>query len=166
MLLLTLASIACSITVGFLAARVSSGLGRDTRRNIFTRVQNYSNSEFDKFSTASLITRSTYDIQQIQLVLVMALRFIFYAPIMGVGGIIKAVGQDASMSWIIAASVMALLALISVIFAIAIPKFRGIQKYVDKLNLITRQMLSGLMVIRLSTLRKWKKRILKKPMLI
>jgi len=148
MLLLTLASIVCSISVGFLAAKVAAGFGRDTRRKIFAKVENYSNSEFDKFSTASLITRSTNDIQQIQLVLVFMLRIVFYAPIMGIGGIIKALGQDASMSWIIAAAVMALLAMLGIVFVIAIPKFRIIQKYVDKLNLVTREMLTGLMVVR------------------
>ena len=148
MLLLTLASVAASVTVGFLAARVAAGFGRDTRRKIFSKVESYSNSEFDKFSTASLITRSTNDIQQIQMLLVMLLRIMFYAPIMGVGGIIKAIGQDVSMSWIIAAAVMTLLTLIGVIFAVAIPKFRVIQKYVDKLNLVTREMLTGLMVVR------------------
>lgn len=148
MLLLTLASIACSISVGFLAAKVAAGFGRNTRRNIFTKVENYSNLEFDKFSTASLITRSTNDIQQIQLVLVFMLRIVFYAPIMAIGGIIKAMGQDASMTWIIAAAVMALLAMLGVVFVIAIPKFRVIQKFVDKLNLVTREMLTGLMVVR------------------
>jgi len=148
MLLLTLVSVTLSVTVGFLSARVAAGFGRDTRRKVFTKVESYSNSEFDKFSTASLITRSTNDIQQIQMILVMLLRIVFYAPIMGVGGIIKALGQDVSMSWIIASAVMAILAMISVVFAVAIPKFRIIQKFVDKLNLVTREMLSGLMVVR------------------
>ncbi len=155
MLLLTLASISCSIAVGFLAARVAAGFGRDTRRKMFAKVEHYSNSEFDKFSTASLITRSTNDIQQIQLVLVMLLRMVFYAPIMGVGGIIKALGQDVSMSWIIAAAVMTLLAMISVAFAVAIPKFRTIQKYIDRLNLVTREMLTGLMVVRAFNTQKF-----------
>ncbi|MBN1643430.1 MAG: ABC transporter ATP-binding protein [Dehalococcoidales bacterium] len=155
MLLLTLASVTCSISVGFLSARVAAGFGRNTRRNIFTKVTNYSNTEFDKFSTASLITRSTNDIQQIQLVLVMALRIVFYAPIMGVGGIIKAVGQDVSMSWIIAAAVMVLLSLVITVFAIAIPKFRSIQKLVDRLNLVTREMLTGLMVVRAFNTQKF-----------
>lgn len=148
MLLLTLLSAAASVAVGFLAARVAAGFGRTSRRDIFTRVENYSNKEFDKFSTASLITRSTNDIQQIQLLLVILLRIAFYAPIMGVGGIIKALSQDVSMSWIIAAAVMALLLLLGVIFVIAIPRFRAIQKQVDRLNLITREMLTGLMVVR------------------
>jgi ATP-binding cassette, subfamily B, multidrug efflux pump len=155
MLLLTIASIACSVAVGFMAARVAAGFGRDTRRKIFTKVENYSSKEFDKFSTASLITRSTNDITQIQLVLVMLLRIVFYAPIMGVGGIIKALGQDASMSWIIAAAVMALLVMIGVVFAVAIPKFRIIQKLVDKLNLVTREMLTGLMVVRAFNTQKF-----------
>lgn len=148
MLLFTLVSVACSVAVGFLAARVAAGFGRDTRRKMFTKIENYSNSEIDRFSTASLITRSTNDIQQIQLVLVMLLRIMFYAPIMGVGGIIKALGQDVSMSWIIAAAVMVLLTMITVAFAVAIPKFRLIQKLVDRLNLVTREMLTGLMVVR------------------
>ncbi|MCX6013561.1 MAG: ABC transporter ATP-binding protein [Chloroflexi bacterium] len=148
MLLLTLGSVAASIAVGFLAARVAAAFGRDTRRNIFTRVEGYSNTEFDKFSTASLITRSTNDIQQIQLVLVMMLRIVFYAPILAVGGIIKALGQDVSMSWIIAAAVMTLLVMIGVVFAMAIPKFKIIQNQMDHLNLVAREMLTGLMVVR------------------
>ena len=155
MLLLTLVSVACSIAVGFLAARVAAGFGRDTRRKIFTRVADYSSTEFDKFSTASLITRSTNDITQIQMVLVIGLRMVFYAPIMGVGGIIKALGQDASMSWIIAVAVVALLSMISVLLAVAIPKFRIIQQLIDKLNLVTREMLTGLMVVRAFNTQKF-----------
>jgi len=155
MLLITLLSAAASVSVGFLAAKVAAGFGRTTRRKIFTRVENYSNSEFDKFSTASLITRSTNDIQQIQLLLVMLLRIVFYAPIMGVGGIIKALGQDVSMSWIIAAAVMALLTLIGMVFAVAMPRFRLIQKQIDKLNLVTREMLTGLMVVRAFNAQKF-----------
>ncbi len=155
MLLLTLVSISCSISVGFLAARVAASFGRDTRRKMFTKVENYSNSEFDKFSTASLITRSTNDIQQIQMLLVMLLRIVFYAPIMGIGGIIKALGQDASMSWIIAAAVMALLMMIGVVFVIALPRFRMIQKQIDRLNLVTREMLTGLMVVRAFNTQKY-----------
>ncbi len=148
MLLLTLASVSCSVAVGFLAARIAAGFGRNTRKKIFTRVENYSSTEFDKFSTASLITRSTNDITQIQLVMVMMLRFIFYAPIMGAGGIIKVLGQDVSMTWIIAAAVIMVVGMISGIFTVAIPKFRIIQKLVDRLNLVTREMLAGLMVVR------------------
>ena len=95
MLLLTLASAACSVTVGYLSARIAAGLGRDLRRKLFVRVESFSNTEFDKFSTASLITRSTNDITQIQMLMVMLFRFIFYAPILGIGGIIKVLGATA-----------------------------------------------------------------------
>jgi len=148
MLLLALLSAACSVTVGYYAARVAAGFARDVRLKLFRRVTDFSNIEFDKFSTASLITRSTNDIQQIQILLVMLLRIVFYAPLLGVGGIIRALGEDVSMSWIIAAAVMALLAMIGVAFAVAIPRFKMVQKLVDRLNLVTREILTGLMVIR------------------
>jgi ATP-binding cassette, subfamily B, multidrug efflux pump len=148
MLLLTLLSAACSIAVGFLSARIAAGLGRNLRKNLFEKVENFSNSEFDKFSTASLITRSTNDITQIQMLMVMALRFVFYAPIMAIGGIIKVLGTDRSMLWIIAVAVGVLITFMVVIFTIAIPKFRAMQNLVDKLNLATREILNGLMVIR------------------
>jgi ATP-binding cassette subfamily B protein len=148
MLLLALVSAAASVTVGYFGARVAAGFGRDIRLKLFTKVTNFSNTEFDKFSTASLITRSTNDVQQIQLLLVMLLRIVFYAPLLGIGGIIRAVGEDASMSWIIAAAVMALLAMIGVAFAVALPRFKAVQKLVDRLNLVTREILTGLMVIR------------------
>ena len=127
---------------------MAAGFARNVRLKLFRKVTNFSNIEFDKFSTASLITRSTNDIQQIQMVLVMLLRIVFYAPILGVGGIIRALGEDASMSWIIAAAVMALLAMIGVAFAVAMPRFKAVQKLVDRLNLVTREILTGLMVIR------------------
>jgi ATP-binding cassette subfamily B multidrug efflux pump len=148
MLLLTLLGTALSVWVGFLSARIAATFARDTRRKLFTKVENFSNVEFDKFSTASLITRTTNDIQQIQMVLVMLLRIVFYAPIIGVGGIIKALGQDLSMSWIIVAAVCALLTMITIVFLVAVPKFRLIQQMVDKLNLVTREMLTGIMVVR------------------
>ncbi len=148
MLLLTLAGTALSVTVGFISARVAAAYGRNSRKQIFTRVESFSNAEFDKFSTASLITRTTNDIQQIQMVLVMLLRVVFYAPLLGIGGIIKAIGQDASLAWIIAAAVGALLMMIIIVFLVAVPKFKIIQQLVDKLNLRTREMLTGLMVIR------------------
>jgi ATP-binding cassette, subfamily B, multidrug efflux pump len=148
MLLLTLAGTCASILVGFISARIAAGFACNTRRQIFDKVERFSNSEFDKFSTASLITRTTNDIQQIQMVLVILLRIVFYAPIIGIGGAIKAMGQDMSMSWIIGAAVLALLAMIIVVFAIAISKFRIIQTMVDRLNLVTREMLTGLMVIK------------------
>jgi ATP-binding cassette, subfamily B, multidrug efflux pump len=148
MLLLTLASVACSIAVGYLSARIASGLGRNMRKKLFEKVEYFSNAEFDKFSTASLITRSTNDITQIQMLMVMALRFVFYAPMMAIGGVIKVLATDRSMLWIIALSVGVLLTLMIIIFTIAIPKFRTMQILVDKLNLATREILNGLMVIR------------------
>ena len=148
MLLLTLASVACSITVGYLSARIAAGLGRNMRKQLFERVESFSNTEFDKFSTASLITRSTNDITQIQMLMVMLFRIVFYAPIMGVGGIIKVLDADRSMLWIIAAAVGAILTLMLIIFTVSLPKFKSMQKLVDKLNLVMREMLTGLMVIR------------------
>jgi ATP-binding cassette subfamily B protein len=148
MLLITLLGAGCSVYVGYLSARVASGLARNLRKQIFVRVENFSNTEFDKFSTASLITRSTNDITQVQMLLVILFRIAFYAPILGVGGIIKVLGGEASMSWIIAAAVMAILTMIGVMLAVAVPKFKIVQKLVDKVNLITREILSGLMVIR------------------
>lgn len=158
MMLLALLGALCSIAVSFLASRVAAGFARDIRLKLFRKVTEFSNIEFDKFSTASLITRSTNDIQQIQMVLVMLLRIVFYAPLLGVGGIIRAVGEDASMSWIIAAAVMALLAMIGVAFAIAIPRFKAVQKLVDRLNLVTREILTGLMVIRAFNTQKYEEK--------
>ena len=148
MLLFALLGVICSIIVGLMSARIAAAFARDTRHRVFTKVENFSNAEFDKFSTASLITRSTNDITQIQMVLIMLLRVVFFAPIIGIGGIIKALGQSVSMSWIIVASVLALLMMIGVIFSVAIPKFRIMQKLVDRLNLVTREILTGLMVVR------------------
>ena len=154
MLLITLLGAGCSVAVGFLSARVASGLARNLRKQIFERVENFSNTEFDNFSTASLITRSTNDITQVQMLLVMLFRTAFYAPILGIGGIIKVLGSEASMSWIIAAAVMAILTMIGLMLAVAIPKFKIVQGLVDKLNLVTREILSGLMVIRAFNMQK------------
>ena len=148
MLLLTLLSGACTIAVGYFSARAAAGLARDLRRNVFRKVESFSNTEFDKFSTASLITRSTNDITQIQMVVIMMMRMVFYAPIIGVGGVIRAVGKSSSMWWIIALAVVVLLGLILTVFSIALPKFKIIQKLIDRLNLVTRENLSGMMVIR------------------
>jgi ATP-binding cassette subfamily B multidrug efflux pump len=148
MLLITLAGAAASLAVGFLSARVASALARNLRQRIFTRVESFSNTEFDKFSTASLITRSTNDITQVQMLMVMLFRIAFYAPIIGIGGIIKVIGSEASMTWIIAAAVMAILMMIGIMLIVVVPKFKIVQKLVDKLNLVTREILSGLMVIR------------------
>lgn len=148
MLLVSLLSGICTIAVGFLAARTAAGLGRNLRKNVFKKVESFSNAEFDKFSTASLITRSTNDITQIQMLMVIMIRMVFYAPIMGVGGVIRALQKSESMSWIIALAVIILLCLVIVVFAVAMPKFRIVQQLIDKLNLVTRENLSGMMVIR------------------
>ena len=148
MLLVTLLSGICTILVGYLSARTAAGLARDLRRNVFQRVESFSSTEFDKFSTASLITRSTNDITQIQMVVIMMMRMVFYAPIIGIGGVIRAIGKSADMWWIIALAVVVLLGLILTVFTIALPKFKIIQSLIDRLNLVTRENLSGMMVIR------------------
>ncbi len=155
MLLLTLLSGTCTIIVGFLAARTAAGLARDLRRNVFNRVESFSSTEFDKFSTASLITRSTNDITQIQMVVIMMMRMVFYAPIIGIGGVIRAIGKSANMWWIIALAVVVLLGLILTVFSIALPKFKIIQSLIDRLNLVTRENLSGMMVIRAFNMQKF-----------
>jgi ATP-binding cassette subfamily B multidrug efflux pump len=148
MLLLTLAGTVASVIVGYLSARIAAGLGMGLRRKLFVRVSYFSSTEFDKFSTASLITRTTNDITQIQMVMVMLFRIMFYAPMIGIGGIIKVLDADKTMLWIIAAAVGAMLMLMAVVFSVALPKFKALQKLVDKLNLVMREILTGLMVIR------------------
>ena len=148
MLLLTIASAGASIAVGYLSARIAAGVGRNLRKQLFVRVESFSNTEFDKFSTASLITRSTNDITQIQMLMVMLFRFVFYAPLMGIGGIIKVIGEDSSMLWIIGAAVALMMTMIIIAFSFTMPKFTLVQTLMDRLNLVTREILSGLMVIR------------------
>jgi len=148
MLVISLISAVAIILVGFLSSKTAAGLAKNLRRLVFTKVENFSKSELDQFSTASLITRTTNDITQIQMLVVMMIRMVIYAPILGIGGIIKAVGESTSMSWIIAVAVFALLILIGGVFTIALPKFKLIQKLTDRLNLVTRENLSGMMVIR------------------
>jgi ATP-binding cassette subfamily B multidrug efflux pump len=153
MLLVTLVSVICTVIVGFLSARIGSGLARDLRRLVFQRVESFSSAEFDRFSTASLITRSTNDITQVQMVVIMMLRMVIYAPIIGVGGVIRALSKTASMWWLIALAVIVLLGLILTVFSIALPKFKSIQSLIDRLNLVTRENLSGMMVIRAFTMQ-------------
>lgn len=148
MLLISLLGAVCSVIVGFIGARVAGGVGRDLRRKIFMKVSSFSNMEMDKFSTASLITRSTNDVTQIQTLLVIMIRMVVYAPIMGIGGVLKATSRNSSMSWILALAVGLLLALVIMVFFVAVPKFKLVQKLVDKVNLVTRENLSGMMVIR------------------
>ncbi len=148
MLLISLLSAAAIVLVGFLASRVAAGLARNLRHLLFERVMRFSSAEIEKFSTASLITRSTNDITQIQMVMMILIRMVFYAPIIGIGGIIRAVSKSPNMWWIIAVAVIALIGLISIVFVIATPKFKIIQSLVDRLNLIARENLSGMMVVR------------------
>ena len=148
MLALAFLGMAASILVGLLASRVGSGVGRRLRENVFRKVVGFSNAEFDKFSTASLITRSTNDIQQIQLLLVMILRMVLYAPIMAIGGIWKVFHTNVDMSWIIGLAVAVIIVIVGFLFLVVMPKFKLIQNQVDKLNLVSREILTGLSVIR------------------
>lgn len=145
---IALVSMAATVIVGLLSARIAAGLSKNLRKNVFEKVTNFSNVELNNFSTASLITRSTNDIQQVQMFTVMIFKIVFYAPILGVGGIIKVINTDVSMAWIIAVAVMAILTLVVVLFGMAIPRFKRIQKIIDKLNLVTRELLTGMLVIR------------------
>jgi ATP-binding cassette subfamily B multidrug efflux pump len=148
MLLISLLGGACTIAVGFLASRTAAGAARDIRKDTFAKVESFAGAEFDQFSTASLITRSTNDVTQVQMVIFMMMRMVFYAPIIGVGGVIRAIDKSASMWWIIAVAVVALLGLILLVFSISLPKFKIMQSLIDRLNLVMREHLSGMMVIR------------------
>jgi ATP-binding cassette subfamily B multidrug efflux pump len=148
MLLITLASAACTIIVGYLSARIAAGLARDVRRDTFQKVENFSSTEFEHFSTASLITRTTNDITQIQMVTMIMVRMIFYAPMMGIGGVIKVLSKDSPLAWLIVVGVLMLISLIIIVVSIAMPKFRIIQSLTDRVNLVARENLSGMMVIR------------------
>lgn len=148
MLGIALISLVATVTVGFLGAKIAAGVGRSLRKDVFRKVVSFSNIEFEKFSTASLITRSTNDIQQIQNITVMLVRMVFYAPILGIGGVLKVLDTDTSMAWIIGVAVVAILCVVIVLFSLAIPRFNKVQKLVDKLNLVTRESLVGMLVIR------------------
>ena len=148
MLLLTLLGAVATISVSFMSSRIAAGTARNMRRDVFRKVESFTNAEFDKYSTASLITRTTNDVTQVQMLIMMGIRMICYAPIMGVGGIIMAVRSSVSMSWIIALGVLVLIGIVVVAFSAALPKFKIVQKLIDKLNLVTRESLSGMMVIR------------------
>lgn len=137
-----------TVLVGFFASRIGAGIGRDLRGKIFKKVVGFSNAEMDKFSTASLITRSTNDIQQIQMVSAMLLRMVAYAPILGIGGILKVVQTGAGMGWIIALAVLVILGYVMVLVAVAMPKFQLMQKLIDRINLVAREILTGISVIR------------------
>ena len=148
MLGLTLLMVAAAVAVGFIASRVSAAIGRDLRREVFSTVVGYSNAEIEKFSTASLITRTTNDIQQVQFVCVILLRMVAYAPILGIGGILHVAAGNTGLEWIIFAAVAALLVLITILMNLAMPKFKLMQTLVDRLNLVSREILTGIMPIR------------------
>lgn len=137
-----------TVLVGFFASRVGAGVGRDLRDKVFKRVVRFSNAEMDRFSTASLITRSTNDIQQIQMVSTMLLRIVAYAPILGIGGVLKVVKTGAGMGWVIALAIIVILGYVMVLVSAAMPKFKLMQKLVDNINLVSREILTGLSVIR------------------
>ena len=139
---ITIISVICSITVGFIAARVAATLGKNLRAMTFKKVMNFSKKEISEFSTASLITRSTNDIQQIQQMMVMMLRMVFFAPFMAIGGIIKALSTNLSMSWIIGLGVVCVVGIVLVMFTVVMPKFKILQNLVDRLNLVTREILN------------------------
>lgn len=148
MLLVALGGGVCMVVAGYAASRIGSGFAKDVRNELFKKIESFSLSEFNQFSTASLITRNTNDVQQIQTVLIMVLRLALMAPFMGVVAIIKSYGLAPSMTWIMVAAVVTLIVIIAIIFSMALPRFGKLQKLVDRLNLVTREILTGLRVIR------------------
>lgn len=155
MLGIALLGVLAAVLVGFFASRVSSGVAKQMRSDVFRKVESFSNTEFDKFSTASLITRTTNDVTQVQMLISMGLRLMCYAPIMGVGGIIFALQKSVSLSWIIALAVIVLLGLVIVLLNVAMPKFKSLQRLTDRLNLVSRENLSGMLVVRAFTNEKF-----------
>lgn len=148
MMAMAFAMMAAAICVGYVASRVGAGVGRDLRGKVFRRVMQFSSAEMDQFSTASLITRSTNDVQQVQMVTAIFLRMLLYAPILGVGGVLKVVHTGAGMGWVIVLAVLVILGIVGVLMSIAMPKFKKMQTLVDKVNLVSREILTGLSVIR------------------
>ena len=148
MLFMALIIMMAAISVTFLSARVAASLGHDLRNSIYRKVMSFSSREYHKFSTASLITRSTNDVQQVQMVMAMIFRIVLYAPILGIGGVIRVLQTDASMTWILGVAVVLILAVIILLFMIAMPKFTKLQTLIDRLNLVAREILTGIPVIR------------------
>lgn len=148
MLLVTLVTVICTIIVGLLSARTAAGVSRDLRLAVFEKVEGFSKAEYDRFSTASLITRTTNDVVQIQMFIFVMLRMVFYAPIIGIGAVIRAVEKSPSMTWIIGLGVVILLGLVVTVFSVTLPKFKRVQKLIDRLNQVSRENLSGMLVIR------------------
>lgn len=158
MLLFAFVAAACVIIVGFLGSRISALMAMEMRRDVYHKVMDFSNGEMDKFSTASLITRTTNDIQQVQMLILMMIRMVLYAPIVGIGGIFKVINAETTMSWIIAVALGAMLMLVIVMFLFTMPRFKIMQKLVDRLNLVTREILTGLPVIRAFSTEKYEEK--------
>ncbi|MBN2156896.1 MAG: ABC transporter ATP-binding protein [Candidatus Lokiarchaeota archaeon] len=158
MLLFTLLSVVCTIFVGYFASQVAARMARDVRYDVFEKVEGFSSTEFDKYSTASLITRSTNDVTQLQMVIFFLIRLVAFAPLMGIGGIIRALGKAQSMWWIIALAVLILIGLVMITFAVGYPKFKSMQILIDRLNLVAREHLSGIMVIRAFNRQKFEEK--------
>ena len=148
MLGVALLGVIATVLVGFFSARMAADVGRRLRHDLFAKVESFGSSEFDRFSTASLITRTTNDVQQIQMLVTMGVRMICYTPIIGIGGVIFAVQKSVSLSWLVAVAVVVFLGLIAVALAVVLPKFKILQKLIDRLNLVSRENLSGMMVVR------------------
>lgn len=158
MLLFALLSAASTVVVGLIGARVAAAMSMDLRRKVFMKVEDFSNREFDNFSTSSLITRTTNDITQIQMATFITIRMLVYAPLLAIGGIIMALEKSVSMSWMIGVAVIVLVGLILTLFSLAMPKFKMVQKLTDKLNLVTRESLSGMLVIRAFNTQKFEEK--------
>ena len=158
MLLISLMGMIAAIMVRFLSAKVSSGIGSNLRDKVFQKVTAFSSEEFQRFSTASLITRNTNDIQRVQMFTIMMLRMIFYAPILGIGGVIKALRTNVSMAWIILVGILAILTLIIFLFSVTMPKFKKVQQLVDRVNMVMRESLTGMLVIRAFNTEKYEEK--------
>ena len=157
MLGLTLVSVAAAIIVGLIGSRLAAGVGKSLRAKIYHKVMAFSNADIEKFSTASLITRNTNDVQMVVMAMVMLVRIVFYAPMMGIGGAIRVAGTDTGMSWIIVVAVALLLAVFAIVLNIAMPKFQKMQQLIDRLNMVSREVLSGLPVIRAFSRERYEK---------
>lgn len=157
MILIAFLAGTATVLVSLLSSRIATGIARNLRKDIFSKIESFSNNEFDKFSTSSLIIRTTNDVTQIQQLLTIGIRMLFYAPIMGVGAVIMAVNKSVSMSWILAIAVIATIGILIIIMAVTLPKSKKIQNLIDKLNLVSRENLSGLMVIRAFSTQKHEK---------
>lgn len=158
MLGMSLLSGLCAIMVGFFASRIAAGVGRDMRGDVFTKVESFTNTEFNRFSTSSLITRNTNDIQQVQMVIVMFIRIVIYAPIIGIGALLKVLNSSVSMTWIIGLVLVVILGMIMTIFLVVMPKFKIIQKLIDRLNGVMREFLDGMPVIRAFNTQKYEEK--------